>query len=159
MDPHKRILSAAKWVIHKMNQSTKTIKNLRNLIVDFRVEILVFFSFFEFFFTFRRFQFFSILKSKNFGFKIWALGCSTAATIRLGRLVIISHDLVGGQSSLSGFTVKPKSGQHFRIDCFRIADQKKLWYRKLKWRNQSSLRVSISSNGLVQTSLTRGKTN
>lgn len=108
---------------------------------------------------FRRFQFFSILKSKNYGFKIWALGCSTAATNRLGRLVIISHDLFGGQSSLSDFMVKPKSGQHFRIDFFRIADQKKLWYRKLKWRNQSSLRVSISSNGLVQTSLTRGKTN
>ena len=43
LDPHKRILSAAKWVIHKMNQSIKTIKNLRNLIVDFRVEIFIFF--------------------------------------------------------------------------------------------------------------------
>ena len=52
LDPHKRILSAAKWVIHKMNQSIKTIKNLRNLIVDFRVEIFIFFFLRILFFTF-----------------------------------------------------------------------------------------------------------
>ena len=52
LDSHKRILSAAKWVIHKMNQSIKTIKNLRNLIVDFRVEIFIFFFLRILFFTF-----------------------------------------------------------------------------------------------------------
>ena len=92
-------------------------------------------------------------------FKIWALGCSTAAKIRLGRLVIISHDLLGVKGLFSDFMVKPKSGQHFKIDFFRIADQKNYDKENFKWRNQSSLRVSISSNGLVQTSLTRGKTN
>ena len=51
-------------------------------------------------------------------FKIWALGCSTAATIRLGRLVIISHDLLGVKGLFSDFMVKPKSGQHFKIDFF-----------------------------------------
>ena len=90
-------------------------------------------------------------------FKIWALGCSTAATIRLGRLVIISHDLFGVKGLFSDFMVKPKSGQHFKIDF--LPDQKNYDKENFKWRNQSSLRVSISSNGLVQTSLTRGKTN